>query len=294
MVLAVSRPLTALLLIVMARKSDLLTDALTTLHEKKQSRHFVTALSRGLDILALFSRDIPLLGNDEISQKTGLPRSTVTRLTYTLVATRHLVYVPSVKKYKLGAATLVWSYAAMEHIVGIRAIKPFMQDFADQMEASTVALSINAGLEMIYVGHCAGPALVRIRTGVGARLKLWESAAGRTFWAGTDEVTREGLMEELRQLPDGKFESALACLRAAETEFQRYGFCTSLGGWRVGVNAVGCPTWTEAGESEKLVISCGGISPEFDSETIYKEIGPRLKEFAQFLSPRLQQEPEPI
>jgi DNA-binding IclR family transcriptional regulator len=273
----------------MARKSDLLTDSLTTLHDKKQSRHFVTALSRGLDILALFSRDVPLLGNDEISQKTGLPRSTVTRLTYTLVATRHLVYVPSAKKYKLGAATLVWSYAAMEHVVGVRAVKPFMQDFADQIEASTVALSINAGIEMIYVAHCAGPSLVRIRTGVGTRLKLWESAAGRTFWAASDDAAREALMPDLQQLPQGEYEVAIACLRSAESEYQRYGFCTSIGGWRAGVNAVGCPAWNATAGSEKLVIACGGSSPEFDQQTIYEEIGPKLKEFALFLSPRLTQ-----
>src|SRR3546814_8073500 len=84
----------------MARKSDLLTDSFATLQTKKSSRHFVTALSRGLEILDLFTRDVTALGNDEISQRCGLPRSTVTRLTYTLVTTRHLVYMPSVKKYK--------------------------------------------------------------------------------------------------------------------------------------------------------------------------------------------------
>jgi DNA-binding IclR family transcriptional regulator len=273
----------------MARKSNLLTDSLTTLQDKKQSRHFVTALSRGLDILALFSRDVPLLGNDEISQRTGLPKSTVTRLTYTLVATRHLVYVPSAKKYKLGAATLAWSYAAMEQVVGVRTVMPFMQEFADQMEASTLALSINAGIEMIYVAHCAGPSLLQIRTGVGTRLKVWQSAAGRTFWAASDDATREALMTELRQLPADEYEVAIASLRSAEDEYQRYGFCTSIGGWRAGVNAVGCPAWDATGGSERLVIACGGSSPEFDQQTIYEEIGPKLKEFAQFLIPRLMQ-----
>src|SRR3546814_12163263 len=125
----------------MARKSDLLTDSFATLQTKKSSRHFVTALSRGLEILDLFTRDVTALGNDEISQRCGLPRSTVTRLTYTLVTTRHLVYMPSVKKYKLGAAALTWSYAAMEQLTGESSVRPFLQEFANQMEASTVALS---------------------------------------------------------------------------------------------------------------------------------------------------------
>src|SRR3546814_11982906 len=77
--------------------------------------------------------------------------------------------MPSVKKYKLGAAALTWSYAAMEQLTGVSSVRPFLQEFANQMEASTVALSVNSGLEMIYVAHCAGPALVQLRTGVGAR-----------------------------------------------------------------------------------------------------------------------------
>lgn len=275
--------------LLMARKSDLLTDPAMSLHEKKQSRHFVTALSRGLDILALFSADVPLLGNEEIAQRTGLPRSTVTRLTFTLAATRHLVYVPSMKKYRLGAATLAWSYAAMENIVGIRTLTPFMHEFAEQIEASTVVLSINAGLEMIYVAHCHGPALVQIRTGVGTRLKLWESSAGRTYWASTDAASREGILAELAHLPQDVHDAAIESLQAAEREFETHGFCTSLGGWRAGVNAVGCPTWDALTTGEKLVVSCGGTSPEFTKDTIYEHIGPRLKEFARFLNGKLRQ-----
>src|SRR3546814_9627008 len=109
--------------------------------------------------------------------------------------------MPSVKKYKLGAAALTWSYAAMEQLTGVSSVRPFLQEFANQMEASTVALSVNSGLEMIYVAHCAGPALVQLRTGVGARLKLWKSSTGRTFWAASSDAVKTELMDELEQLP---------------------------------------------------------------------------------------------
>src|SRR3546814_15419004 len=94
---------------------------------------------------------------------------------------------------------------------------------------------------MIYVAHCAGPALVQLRTGVGARLKLWKSSTGRTFWAASSDAVKTELMEELEQLPIDECRDAVAQLTAAEREFQQYGFCTSLSAWRMGGNAVGCP-----------------------------------------------------
>ena len=47
-------------------------------------RHFITALARGLDVLSCFRSGDRMLGNQEIAARCGLPKSTVSRLTYTL------------------------------------------------------------------------------------------------------------------------------------------------------------------------------------------------------------------
>ena len=273
----------------MARISNLLTDEQQTLGDKRESRHFVTALARGLEVLSLFSRDVTELGNEDIARRTQLPRSTITRLTYTLVTTRHLVYMRNTGKYRLGAAALTWSYAASQFAKGIETLKPLLQEFADQMEASTVAVSVNVGLEMVYVAHCPGPSLFSIRTGVGTRLKLWDSACGRTFWSAVDPVVRERLRSEIEQLDEATRDRAFELLREAEQEYERFGFCTSLGGWRPGVNAAGCaiPAHGFEGASDRYVITCGGTSPEFDVDTIYNVVGPKLRDFAHFLAPQL-------
>ena len=41
----------------------------------KQDRHFVTALSRGLDVLSCFRSGSRLLGNQDISERCRLPKS---------------------------------------------------------------------------------------------------------------------------------------------------------------------------------------------------------------------------
>jgi len=271
----------------LARTSHLLTDLSTTLDEKKDSRHFVTALSRGLDILALFTRDVTAIGNEEIAQRTGLARSTVTRLTYTLAITRHLVYDSAIKKYKLGPATMSWSYAVMDSVAGVQALSPFLQDFADQMRASTVALNIQAGSEVIYVAHTSGPAQVQVKTGIGTRLKLWQAAAGRVFWSISDEAKKQEVLLELQSLPSDRRDCIVDELHAAQVEWDRYRFCTSIGAWRLGINAVACPCGDDAESGWKYVVSCAGMSAEYDLETLKNKVAPQLKDFANFLAPKL-------
>lgn len=271
----------------MARTSTLLTDLRTTLDDKKDSRHFVTALSRGLDILALFTRDVTAMGNEEIAQRTRLPRSTVTRLTYTLATTNHLVYDSTNKKYKLGPATMSWSYAVMDSVAGVQALSPFLQDFANRLRASTVALNIQAGSEVIYVAHSSGPAQVQVRTGVGTRLKLWKAAAGRVFWSISDDVKRREVLLELQTQPADIRAKIMEELHAAQAEWEQHGFCTSIGAWRLGINAVACPCGAISADGWRYVVSCAGMSEEYDLETLKSEVAPQLKDFANFLAPKL-------
>jgi DNA-binding IclR family transcriptional regulator len=56
-------------------------------------RKFVTALARCLEVLRAFTPTEGLLGNGELVELTGLPKPTVSRLTYTLTKLGYLAYV---------------------------------------------------------------------------------------------------------------------------------------------------------------------------------------------------------
>ena len=66
----------------------------------------MTALARGLDVLACFRSGDKALGNQEIAQRCKLPKSTVSRLTYTLTRLGYLIHIEELGKYRLGTATL--------------------------------------------------------------------------------------------------------------------------------------------------------------------------------------------
>ena len=47
-------------------------------------KQFATTLARGLEILRCFAPEGPMLGNKDLAERTGLPKPTVSRFTYTL------------------------------------------------------------------------------------------------------------------------------------------------------------------------------------------------------------------
>ena len=101
-----------------------------------KDRQFVNSLARGFEILRAFAPNDTLLGNQEIAERTGLPKPTVSRLTYTLTRLGYLTYLDRLAKYQLGTSVLALGYAALASM-GIRQIaKPHMQALADFAGAS--------------------------------------------------------------------------------------------------------------------------------------------------------------
>src|SRR4029077_13563643 len=82
----------------------------------KADRHFVTALARGLEVLACFRHGDRVLGNQELSQRCGLAKSTISRLTHTLTKLGYLIYVEDSAKYSLGTATLSLGSAMLSRL----------------------------------------------------------------------------------------------------------------------------------------------------------------------------------
>ena len=119
-------------------------------HVGKQDRHFVTALSRGLDVLSCFRSGSRMLGNQEISERCRLPKSTVSRLTYTLTKLGYLHYVKESGKYRLGTATLALGSAVLGRFEVRDLARPLMQELADSTGTS-VALGARQRLSMVCV-----------------------------------------------------------------------------------------------------------------------------------------------
>src|SRR5258708_19335388 len=69
----------------------------------------IQVVSRAFDVLRCFEGHEARLGNLDISNRCGLPRSTVSRLTHTLTRMGQLVYLPRDQKYRIGPSAVAMS-----------------------------------------------------------------------------------------------------------------------------------------------------------------------------------------
>ncbi len=74
-----------------------------------------------------------MLGNGDIRKRTGLPPSTVSRLTYTLTCIGHLSYVATLQRYRLGTGAIAMSSALLRGLDLRGTVRPAMQALADRV-----------------------------------------------------------------------------------------------------------------------------------------------------------------
>ncbi|VVP45759.1 hypothetical protein PS850_05141 [Pseudomonas fluorescens] len=78
--------------------------------EYADDRQFAVTLARGLEIQHCFTARVPQPGNAELVARTGMPKATISRFTYTLVRMGYLRINRLNNKYQLGPAVLSLGY----------------------------------------------------------------------------------------------------------------------------------------------------------------------------------------
>ncbi|MBP0657303.1 helix-turn-helix domain-containing protein, partial [Mycobacterium tuberculosis] len=69
-----------------------------------------------LELLRCFTPQRPYLGNQDLSQLTGLPKATITRLTYTLVKLGYLKQSAVTNKYQLSVGVLAFGANMLSNV----------------------------------------------------------------------------------------------------------------------------------------------------------------------------------
>ncbi len=247
----------------------------------KEDRHFVSALARGLKVLACFRSGDELLGNHEIARRSGLPKSTISRLTYTLTRLGYLHYAQDAVKYRLGTATLALGSAMLGRMDVRRRARPLMQELAN-FSRGMVSLGMRERLNMIYIENCRSQSALTLSLDVGSRIPLATTAMGRAYLAVLPETERAGLMEQIRAQDEANWPKIRAGIEANLAQYQRLGCCSSFGDWQRDVNAIAIAFRPPRGFTY-LSINCGGPAFGLSSDFLLKEVRPRLIDLVQRL-----------
>lgn len=240
----------------------------------KPDRKFVVALARGLEILRAFTPSEGLLGNQELVARTGLPKATVSRLTYTLTKLGYLTHVERLEKYQLAPAALSIGYSALANMSIRQIARPYMQELADYAAAS-VALGSRDRLNLIYIEHCRGKDGVMLRLDLGSRIPLATTAMGRALLAALPPKEREYLMSHIARREGDRWPKIRAGIERAIRDLASKGFTMSVGDWEPDITGVGVPLVLDDG-SGVFAFNCGAPAFQLSREQAENDIGPRL------------------
>ena len=256
-------------------------------HVGKQDRHFVTALSRGLDVLSCFRSGSRLLGNQDISERCSLPKSTVSRLTYTLTKLGYLHYVRESGKYRLGTATLALGSAVLGRFDVRDLARPLMQELADATGTS-VALGARQRLSMVCIEVCKGNAVLSLNMEVGMRLPLGTSAIGRAYLAMTSDAERADLMEQIKELDHVSWPAIRQGIDKSLQTYSEIGVCYSFGEWQPDVNGIAVG-FRPGNGLPPMAINCGAPAFKVSSDYLLNEVRPKLIELVRKIEEGLGQ-----
>jgi DNA-binding IclR family transcriptional regulator len=244
----------------------------------------VTALARGLEILRCFSPQETELSNGELAARTGLPKSTVSRLTRTLVELGYLRQ--SGRAYRVGPSVLALGYAALANLRARDAARPTMQALADATQ-TLVSLSTRDRLSMIYLENCRSAASVTLRVNVGTHLPLATTSIGRAFLAGLPVAERDFLTAQLAAREGSQWPAQEKALARELRRYAEAGYCLSVGEWEKDTNAAAVPLAAEAG-ADLLVLSISGPAFAVTAKLLEDDLAPRLVALARHLGAQMQ------
>lgn len=233
-------------------------------------------VERGLEVLRAFRSDRAPLGNAELVRRTGLPKATVSRLTSTLIQVGFLRQVPGTREFELSAGALGIGHAYLSGSELLQAAQPWMQALADRLEVS-VALGIQDGIDMLYVGYSVSRKVATLRLGVGSVLPMGSTSIGRAYLWGLPADAQAQLMAEHKQRAGAQGAQLEQDIRASFAELDETGTCAVLGGYQRGTYALALPVWV--GRDRVLMgLSCGkaDVQPDLKAERL--RIAPVLKQ----------------
>lgn len=251
-----------------------------------KDRNFVTALARGLELLRCFRDGEVSLTNSDFSDRTGLPKATISRLTYTLCELEYLVADTRAGTYRLGAGVLHLGFSVLSGIDIQDRAKQVMEELRDGPNSYiTVALGEQHQLSVVYMATCPSREGVTLAIRVGTRLPIFDSAIGQAILVGMDEDAREAVFEIAGRESAETEAGGRAHFAEAKAVYEAKGYCTGYSTWRSDVNGIAVPVFSLGG-ARVYGLNVGGPSFRVKPKQLESVYGPRLIKASETLSIR--------
>ena len=248
-------------------------------NKEENDRQFVTALGRGLIILAAFEHH-ERLTHQQLCQMTELPKATITRLIHTLT-TLGFLRVTEHGQYQLGSSAVRLSATAWSRHDMVAYAEPLLRQFASENEVS-VNLATEVEGEMRYHACCRSPARLSVNLQVGSAVPVARTAIGRAFYAASSQARQAVVISNLQEnLPVEEYNDAQTALASAAEHYEKYGYTVSDGEFSTDILAVAVGVYDVATGQYAYSLNASVPSANWEADEYAAMIVPKLQALAE-------------
>lgn len=240
---------------------------------------FVDALGHGISLLECWQECDLWLTNSDLTARTGLTKSTVSRLASVLVDLGYLCRESGRGRLRLTAATLELGFGSAFASEPVTDIHPELARLAKDLDVYA-SLGIRRIDRVQVLDNAVSPLHPdAVPMDVGGLLPISRSASGRAAFSVLPQAQAAPLMERLRSHYGERWQAVERQLNRTKEEYSSKGYCSSIAGLSRDVAAVAVPI-CPAGGDDIYVIGCGMAATEFHRERVEREIVPQMFEAA--------------
>lgn len=235
-------------------------------HDKADKR-FLNTLARGLSVLRAFRASDDGLSHMELAARTGLPKSTLSRLAFTLCETGYLSHSYRNDRYRLGPAALALGNIATASISFVDTASGIMQALADKT-GTLVVLAVRDDRKLMLAKTWRPVGKASIWLEPGHRIPVYGSSSGQAILATLDDDRFEATEpdERLRAFRQQGYAQLIA--RGFTVAPAEVRFATTI-------NAVSVPFYAQE-YGEPVAFSCGALPEVLTDARMQQEVGPAL------------------
>ncbi|WP_081771716.1 IclR family transcriptional regulator [Paraburkholderia nodosa] len=241
-------------------------------------RQFAINLARGLQVLRAFTPAEPMLGNRELADRTGLPKATISRLTYTLTLLGYLNRSEKYQRYRLGAGVLTLGYPMLAAMQIRQIARPYMEKLARETRCS-VNLGMRDRLSVVYVDSCRPGRDNNAQPDIGSTRPLLATSIGRALLIGEGAKERQAVLNRLRLDDPERYAADWPLWDADQAAFAARGYTLSRGDWVRDIHAIAVPV-RQPPDDERIALNCTIVSRRLADDWIERTVAPLLLEAA--------------
>jgi DNA-binding IclR family transcriptional regulator len=251
----------------------------------REERYIVPGLERGLQMLAQFTRQSPLLSGAELSKRMGLPRASVFRMIYTLEQAGLLERAQDGVNYRLGIGVLRLGFELLSSMDITELGRPIIDALRDDTGYSSHLVVLD-GQEVVFVAKAPGRQALFHSIQLGARLPAHATVLGRILLGDHDLHALAELFptEPLKAYTDKTPTTRKGLFELIQADRNK-GYGLSMGGFETGISTIAAPVF-RANHHIAAAISITVPSSQIEAQAIAPLVE-HVQRAAQALSNRL-------